>query len=264
VPLSGITASAASVTTRYTVTAGRLTDLTGNTIALAAGYAGPGHRVGDTVRMRLGDNEVVSLRVVAVFDAAAGLESALLPAPLLAQHTSFGQANEILVRAAPGVPIATLASTLTGALADHPGTRIADRAAILSAFSDEQRTNLIVGYLLAAGIVGYTMIALANTMLVATAKRRREFATQRLVGSTRGQVLRMVGAEALLVGLAGTVLGTVVILLTATRFAPSEWGPLWIYPAIVGGAIGLTLLASLVAAILVLRGRPITAVAGGA
>lgn len=263
VPLSGITASAAAATTHYDVIAGRLTDLTGNTVALAAGYVQPGRHLGDTVRMRLGDNEVVSLRVVAVFNTPRGAGSALLPAPLLAQHTSFGQADEILVRAAPGVNVATLRSTLTGALTDQPGARVADRAAVLSGFADQQTSVLTVGYLLVAVIIGYTMITLVNTVFAATVKRRREFALQRLIGSTRGQVLRMVGAEAVLVGLAGSVLGTVVDLLTVTRLAPSDWGPLWIYPAIVGGAIGLTLVASLASAGLVLRGRPIADVAGG-
>jgi putative ABC transport system permease protein len=47
--------------------------------------------------------------------------------------------------------------------------------------------------------VGYTAIAIANTLLMATADRRRDFATLRLSGATMGQVLRVVAAEAAVV-----------------------------------------------------------------
>jgi len=167
------------------------------------------------------------------------------------------------VRAAPGTDTAALTRTLTDAVADQPGARVADRAAVATAFAARQQDQLLINYLFIAGIVGYTVISLVNTMVVATARRRREFGLQRLIGSTRGQVLRMVGTEAFLVGVAGAVLGSTVAALTVTRLPPSTWGPLWIYPAIAGGAIVLTVVAALFSATLVVRGRPITAATTG-
>lgn len=258
VPLSGISAAGAAAATAYAVTAGRLADLTGNTVALAGAYVHPGQSLGDSVRMRLGDDTVVSLRIVAVFDAPDGFESALLPARLLAAHTSYGLADQILVRAAPGVSVATLTHTLAAAVADQPGARVADRAGLTAAFARQQQAQKWMTTLFVGGISGYTVISLVNTLVVATGNRRREFALQRLIGSTRGQVLRMLAVESVFVAVAGTVLGTgIAVLSVTTRFPLSTWGPAWIYPAVAASALGLTLLSSLIAAGVALRGRPI-------
>ena len=258
VPLSGISAADAAATTSYPVTAGRLSDLTGNTVALAGAYVHAGQTLGDTVRMRLGDDTVVSLRIVAVFDAPHGFESALLPARLLADHTKFGLADQILVRAAPGTSVASLTHTLAGAIADQPGARVADRAGVTAAFARQQQAQKWMTTLFVGGICGYTVISLVNTLVVATGNRRREFALQRLIGSTRAQVLRMLAVESTFVALAGLLLGTAIAVLTVTtRFPPSTWGPAWIYPTVAASALGLTLLSSLIAAGVALRGRPV-------
>ena len=258
VPLSGISAADAAATTSYPVTSGRLADLTGNTVALAGAYVHAGQSLGDTVRMRLGDDTVVPLRIVAVFSAPHGFESALLPARLLADHTKFGLADQILVRAAPGVSVASLTHTLAGAIAGQPGARVADRAGLTAAFAQQQQAQKWMTTLFVGGICGYTVISVVNTLVVATGNRRREFALQRLIGSTRGQVLRMLVVESTFVAMAGLLLGTAIAVLTVTtRFPPSTWGPAWIYPTVAASALGLTLISSLVAAGLALRGRPI-------
>nr|BFD94976.1 hypothetical protein KitaXyl93_63360 [Kitasatospora sp. Xyl93] len=46
--------------------------------------------------------------------------------------------------------------------------------------------------------LGYSCLAVANTLLMATAQRTADFAVLRLSGATRRQVLRMVAAESTL------------------------------------------------------------------
>ncbi|MET0496549.1 MAG: FtsX-like permease family protein, partial [Actinoplanes sp.] len=58
--------------------------------------------------------------------------------------------------------------------------------------------------------VGYTGLAVANTLLMATAGRRGEFGALRLAGGGTGHVLRVTSAEALLAVVAGTLLGAAV------------------------------------------------------
>ncbi|MFI5935398.1 FtsX-like permease family protein [Actinoplanes sp. NPDC051494] len=55
--------------------------------------------------------------------------------------------------------------------------------------------------------VGYTGVAVANTLLMATAARRGEFRAVRLAGGGTGHVLRIATGEALLAVTAGTLLG---------------------------------------------------------
>ena len=111
-------------------------------------------------------------------------------------------------------------------------------------------------------IVLYTAISVVNTLVMATAQRRREFGLQRLIGSTRGQVLRMMAVEGGIVAVIGVVLGTIVSTGSLVPFSlvvsgtPMPSGPLWIYLSVVGAAGLLALSATLVPTWLALRARP--------
>jgi putative ABC transport system permease protein len=204
VPLQGIDAEGAAQTTAFELTAGTLARLRGNTIAVAARDARPGRRLGDTVRVRLGDGTVKGLKVVAVFAAKRGYESALVPARLLAPHTTNGLADQILVRATPGADQRRLRARLARLSRRYPGLRIAGRTQATADYASNQQISAWVNYLLVAVIVGYTVVSLVNALVIATAARRREFALQRLIGSTRAQIVRMMTIEGLFLAAAGT------------------------------------------------------------
>ena len=264
VPVLAVTAEGATETTATALTAGTLSDLSGHTVALTTRHAAKlGHGLGDTMRMRLGDGAEVELRVVALFTARPGYETVLLPAALVVEHTTSGLVPQILVRAGPGTDPARLTDTLAGLAGSQPGVRVANREEILAGQAEQEQTGAWVNYLLVAMIIGYTVISLVNTLVIATGERRREFALQRLVGSTRGQILRMMSVEAILVAVSGVVLGTAVAAATLTAFGvalngrPVPDGPLWIYLTVVGAAALLTLTATLLTTLVVLRSRPI-------
>ena len=267
VPLQGIDAEGAPQTTAFELTAGTLSRLRGNTIALAARDARPGRTIGDTVSMRLGDGSVIGLKAIALFAAERGYESALLPARLLARHTTNGLADQILVRATPGTDQRRLAARLAHLSRQYPGLRVADRTQATGDYASDQQISAWVNYLLVAVIVGYTVISLVNALVIATAARRREFALQRLIGSTRPQILRMMTIESLFVATAGTALGTLIAAATLIPFnialkgAPTPAGPSWIYLSIVAAAAALTFLATLLPTALALRAHPVEAAA---
>ena len=62
--------------------------------------------------------------------------------------------------------------------------------------------------------LAYTVIAIANTMVIATAGRRAELAALRLAGSPRSEVLRLAASEAFLVTALGAGLAAVVTAVT--------------------------------------------------
>lgn len=111
-------------------------------------------------------------------------------------------------------------------------------------------------------LIAYTAVSVINTLVSATVRRRREFGLQRLTGSTRGQVLRMLTTEAALVAAAGILLGTLVAAATLIPFSsavsdsPIPTGPLWIYLLIIGAAALLTFASILTPATATLRSRP--------
>lgn len=174
----------------------------------------------------------------------------------------------MLVRAAPGVDQARLTQSLTAATAGFPVT-VGDRSTLAAANAKSDETGAWVNYLLVGMIVGYTVISVVNTLVMATSRRRREFGLQRLGGFTRGQVLRMAAGEGGLIAAIGILLGTVVsagaivpfCLVATGRVLPD--GPVSIYLVIIATAIALALLAAVLPAWVATRTRPVTAVATG-
>ncbi|WP_020663890.1 ABC transporter permease [Amycolatopsis benzoatilytica] len=254
-------------TNAATVVRGDLAHLTGDTIALPD-TAEVSRSVGESVTLRLGDGTERPLRIVAIVHQRPDAEQLLLPADLLAAHTTAGLPRQVLVRAAPGVDQARLAQSLTAATAGLPVT-VGDRATLTAAAAKNDETGVWVNYLLVGMVVGYTVISVVNTLVMATSRRRREFGLQRLGGFTRGQVLRMAGAEGGLIAAIGVLLGTVVSagaivpfsLVATGRVLPT--GPLAIYLVIVAAAVTLALVAAVGPAWVATRARPVTVVATG-
>ncbi|MFJ8668601.1 FtsX-like permease family protein [Streptomyces sp. NPDC093600] len=153
-------------------------------------------RVGETVEVWLADGSgPVRLRVVAVLALGTGdngpyVTRANAPGAAVDRVEARGVAPEAL--SAAGGPVRTVAEW---AAATHPSS------------SPETR----LGLLLVLGIaLVYTVIALANTLLMATSVRGGELASLRLAGATRAQVLRIVTGEAGVAVAIGAVLGLAV------------------------------------------------------
>lgn len=265
-PLQGVDADGAQETAPVSVTAGSLAGLRGDTVALAERHAAElGVGIGDTVTLQLGDGARVSPRVIALFSADKTFEKVLLPAELLSEHVTAGLPSQILVRAQPGTDPAQLAATLTASGAVPPGSWATDRAALREIYSENVDTQVLAMYLAVGIIVAFTAIVAVNSLAMSTGRRRREFALQRLVGATQGQVLRMVSLEGLLVAAIAILLGTAAAAGALIAFgvsragSPVPIGPPWIYLAIVGTVVVLTLAATVLPAWFALRPRPIYA-----
>jgi putative ABC transport system permease protein len=264
-PLQGVSAQGSNGTAPVRLTTGSLEGLTGDTVALPDYVADKIKRpVGTSIKMTLGDGAAVELRVVATFAAERGYESIVLPAELVAAHTTNRLAPQILVRAEPGASIGPALAKLAAAT---PGVQVADRDALIAGNSEDLQTQAWINYLLVGMLIAYTAVSVVNTLASATVRRRREFGLQRLTGSTRGQVLRMLTTEGILVALSGIVLGTLVALATLLPYASAvstsatPTGPIWIYLIIIAIAFTLTMLSTLIPATKSLSTRPADAAA---
>ncbi|HZX08635.1 ABC transporter permease, partial [Kribbella sp.] len=239
------------------LTAGSLTGLTGLTAAVPESMATTtGRGVGSDITMTLGDGTTVKLKVVATFAAERGYETIMLPASLVAAHTTDGLIKQVLVR---GTDVRPALAKLAAA---HPGVQVADRSALVATNVADLQTQAWVNYMLVGMLIAYTAVSVVNTLVSTTLRRRREFALQRLTGSTRFQVLRMLTTESTLVTLIGITLGTAVALACLLPFSSKvsgsaiPTGPLWIYLAIAGAAAVLTFGSTLVPATAALRHSP--------
>lgn len=260
VPLLGVDAQGSDGTAPVRLTAGSLTGLTGATVALPERVASKiGRGVGSELTMTLGDGTSVHLRVVATFAAERGHETIILPADLVAAHTTDRLTKQVLVRAAPG---SDLHPALAHLAAAHPGVQVTDRDNLVAANNGELNTQAWVNYLLVGMLIAYTAVSVVNTLVSSTLRRRREFALQRLTGSTRTQVLRMLTTESTLIAITGIVLGTLVALACLLPYAATvstsalPTGPIWIYLVIVSTALFLTFTSTLLPATASLRHTP--------
>lgn len=239
------------------VTKGSLDDLTGNTVALPPGTAKKLKLdVGSEIGLRLGDNALVKVKVVALAEGPSGYESIVLPSALLAEHTTTGLPSQLLLRTDNHKMID---------LPQWPGTTIGGRDLLAAGYDAGLGVDAWIGYLLAGIAVAYTAIASINTIAVAMLDRRREFGLQRLTGSTRRQVRRMLTLEGLVIAGLGLVLGliaaafTVLPIAVATRGWPLPSGPAWILLAWVAVVLALVLPTTAITGRIALRAKPMDA-----
>lgn len=267
----GIAPEDVGTTMDLAVGPGSLDGLRGDTVALSRTAAGTaGAEVGDTVHLYLGDGTKRSLRVVALYANGLGFGDVTAPHDLLAEHTTSGLDDSVLVSAADGADLTRTGVALRGLSARFPGLTVLDRSAFSTAQQKQQRqqssTNLIGNGLLLL----YLVIGVVNTLVMATGARRREFAMLRLIGTKRRHVRRMMALEAAIVVAAATAIGTAVAIVPLTGISIATTGralpavePL-VYGAIVlaTGVIGFSSI--VLAARAAMRGRPVDAVGSGA
>ncbi len=243
---------------RVPVVDGSLAALTGTgTVAVPAGSG----RVGQVITVWLADSAPARLRVVAVFaDQVDTEETMLLPWALRAAHTADPVASAVYLRLAPGAAVPAAAAAAAG------GTVAGTSGYLSAADAENSRLNKLALVAILGLAIAYTGIAIANTLVMANAARKREFATLRLSGATRGQVLRMIGIEACLVTglavvLAGGIIAASVLGLRAGLASSAPAVHLvvpWLLIALIAlGSLVIALLASLAPAALALRRRPV-------
>jgi predicted ABC-type transport system involved in lysophospholipase L1 biosynthesis ATPase subunit len=111
--------------------------------------------------LRLGDDALVKVKVVALTEGPSGYESLLLPAQLLAAHTTTCLPSQLVLKTTDKK------AALKTDLSEWPGTAIGGRALLADGLDTGLGVDAWIGYLLAAIAVAYTAIASINTIAVA-------------------------------------------------------------------------------------------------
>ncbi|MET9763455.1 ABC transporter permease [Streptomyces sp. NPDC006372] len=220
------------------------------------------HRVGERVRVWLGDGTPRTLRIAAVMTTGTG-NNGVYVTP---RNAPGAPVDRVDVALAAGADPGAVATALRKALGAGSGQVLTRDQWISDSRPGTNRTTRL-GLLLVLGVaLLYTGISVANTMLMATSDRARELAALRLAGATRWQVLRLTGAEALAVVAAGALLGLLVAtvnlagmgsalaLLSAPATITLPWQALGMTTA---ACAVLAVTSALVPAALTLRRRPV-------
>ncbi|HJP79742.1 MAG TPA: FtsX-like permease family protein [Pseudonocardiaceae bacterium] len=151
-------------------------------------------------------------RVVGVVGRDLARESAVFLTDDAARRLSgrAGQVDAVGVLAAPDVDVDALAARISAAV---PGvvTYTGNARADVEFLDIGQARSFLIAL---AGAFGGSMVLLvllvvASTLGLTMTQRKREFALLRAIAATPRQIHRLIGAETLLVGVIGAVLGTI-------------------------------------------------------
>ncbi|MFI8205267.1 FtsX-like permease family protein [Streptomyces sp. NPDC085937] len=261
VPALGIDPPGVERTLDLRVRSGSLGELRENTVAVSTTRAdAAGWRLGDRARLWLGDGTPVTLRVVALYERGWGFGDVTLHRDILAGHTVTGLDDQVLVRTAPD---AGVERDLAGLARRHPGGALVDTGAPTGELAEDVAVSGWLNKMLVAVLVGYAVLAAANTLVMAALARTRELSLLRLAGVTRGQVRRMVHAEqagllgvALLIG-AGIAAVTLTSVVRAVTGAGVPHVPAAGWAVLLGGTAALALLATVLPVGRILRTAPV-------
>ncbi|WP_304451234.1 ABC transporter permease [Nocardiopsis sp. YSL2] len=191
---------------------GDLGDLAGATIAMERSGADLlGADVGDELDVRLGDGTAVALRLAATYERGLGLGGAIVPQEVLDGHA--GPPSRVLAGAAEGTSPEELTAALTAFTERYPTLLLTDRDGFADGARAEADLSAWVNLVGLAVILGYIAISVVNSLVMSTAARSREFALLRLIGTTRGQVLRALRWEAWVIVVLAVLLGTLVAMV---------------------------------------------------
>ena len=198
------------------VTAGSLADLDApGTVALSTTVAGSA-TIGSTRALWLGDGTEIDPRVVAIYRSGQGFGDVLLPRAQVADHATNGAYDDyLLIRGKVDVqPV----------IGHYFGVHATSASLYSAALTEQTRRDGLVGLLAAGAIALFILIGVITTLAVATASRRRELALLRLIGATRGQVMRMLRLETAIVLGTGTFVGALVAAVTLLTFGGAVTG----------------------------------------
>lgn len=211
------------------VSKGDLADLDGNTVAVSSPTASSwGAEVGDTVEVVLANGDRVKPRVVAIYERGFGFGSVTLSTDLLAGFGGDRWFDTVLVA---GDHDAVQAWS-----AGHPATGVESGTALVD--DGGSSSDTWIGRMVLLAMLGYVLVAVANSLVASTMRRREEFATLRLIGATPRQVRTMVTRETAVMSVlaigAGLLVSVVPMSLLGLGIVGRPWpqGPLWLIPAV--------------------------------
>ncbi|MEZ0109894.1 putative ABC transport system permease protein [Catenulispora sp. EB89] len=248
------------------VTSGSLDKLAPDTVALSKGAAATlGVGIGDKARIHLPDGQTVHPQVIAIYQRGLGFGDVTLTAETLLQHSSRRLYDSVLVRVAGTADPKKTEAELTALTTRYPGLQVRDKGGLSAAQQRTATAGLLGNALPLVLVFGYIAVAVANTLVMTTLSRTREFALLRLVGATPDQVLRMMRMETLMLILIAVAVGTLVplpplmMVSLGLTGSPLPYIPPLLYLAIITATSALAAAAVLIPTRLALRARPVEA-----
>jgi putative ABC transport system permease protein len=254
-------------THRTSLEAGSIDDLSGPAI-VATVRSEDRMDLGATITADLGDGAAVPLRLVGVMpERLSTSEAFLVPLSAIPEQIVAGAPAVTVVQVIPGTDPAAVADAVRAAGIGEV-SMLDEWVAAEAAEREADDVGIMVVLLGLSGL--YAALAVVNSVVIAYTARRREFATARVTGLTRRQVIQMAVLESCAVTFTGLLLGGVVVAGTlaaigagtgAALGSPVVAVPLAPASIMVIGAFVVTGLTTVLTTLSATRQRPVTLLA---
>ena len=109
-----------------------------------------------------------------------------------------------------GAPVERLRAQVAALLADSPEVNVGDRGDFVAQQTSQFDTILTMIQVLLALAILIAVLGIINTLALSVLERTRELGLLRAVGLRRGQTMRMVTVESVVISIFGALLGVVV------------------------------------------------------
>ncbi len=136
----------------------------------------------------------------------------------LRRHFGVDDVDLFILKLAPGFAAGEVADRLRAQLGERLHLTVETVQALLRSTLDIVDQSFVMFDTLAFIVVAVSALGVVNTMMIGVLERQREIALLRSVGYTRGQIRRMVLAEAAVLGVIGGGLGVGLGFLVSSMF----------------------------------------------
>ncbi|MCA2211294.1 ABC transporter permease [Jidongwangia harbinensis] len=166
-------------------------------------------RVGSTTDVRLARGKPRTMTIAGIYADSQTTHGLILP-PNLIGELRVPQPSWAFLDVADGTDVEAVRRQVDALLADSPEVTVSNRSAFVGQQTAQLDSVLRMVQILLALAVLIAVLGIVNTLALSVLERTREIGLLRAIGLRRGQVMRMVTVEAVVISLFGALLGIVL------------------------------------------------------
>jgi putative ABC transport system permease protein len=167
-------------------------------------------KVGDTVAVQLARGEPRQLRVAGIFASNPGATALLISWQDATIGFRTATATQAYIKLRPGAEATVTKGEVDRILKDSPEVNVLTR----TEWVGDQKRILDIVLTIVQVLLGVAMLiavlGIINTLVLSVLERTRELGMLRAIGLRRGQTMRMITVESVVISLFGSLLGIVV------------------------------------------------------
>jgi putative ABC transport system permease protein len=168
-----------------------------------------GLHAGSTISVQLSRGAPHTMTVAGVY-AKNDVMSGILLSPSVVPDLRVAQPSWAYIRVADGASMSAIRGQVDKLLADSPEVTVSDRSGFIDQQTKQFDTVLLMIQILLALAILIAVLGIINTLALSVLERTRELGLLRAIGLRRGQMMRMVTVESVVISVFGALLGLVV------------------------------------------------------